>query len=126
MRLLGGHKKLVRAVAFAPDGGTLATGGADQAIKLWDTTGWQERATLLGHSRFVHALAFSPDGRLLVSGESANLNGKMMWAWDMRTAKPIQEMGWDYGMAVCLSFTPDGRTLVANSRHAGGGGSIAG
>ena len=33
---LRGHTNLVRSVAFAPDGKTLVTGGADRALRLWD------------------------------------------------------------------------------------------
>ena len=32
---LTGHTSLVHAVAFSPDGHTLASGSADQTIRLW-------------------------------------------------------------------------------------------
>src|SRR5262249_10565408 len=48
-----------RGIAFSPDGKTLATGGNDGAVKLWDTKTGHELATLGGHRREVWAVAFS-------------------------------------------------------------------
>src|SRR5262249_12106418 len=33
--LLKGHRDLVRHIAFAPDGGSLATAGSDRTVKVW-------------------------------------------------------------------------------------------
>jgi WD40 repeat protein len=65
---LRGHKVPIWSVAFAPDGRTLATGGHDGTMILWDLTSGSERLTLKGHTARVSGLAFSRDGRLLVSG----------------------------------------------------------
>src|SRR5262249_47884816 len=71
----------LRSVAFSPDGRTLASGSADNTIKLWDVTTRQELATLDGHTGLVYAVAFSPDGHTLASG-GADYAIKL---WDVTT-----------------------------------------
>jgi WD40 repeat protein len=61
------HTDVIVALAFAPDGQTLATGGGDTLVKLWDANTGEERQALLGHSSRVTAVAFSPDGKILAT-----------------------------------------------------------
>ena len=70
-------KNRVNAITFSPDGRTLASGGDDQFVTLWDiqevdATGpqLQLRRTLRGHTRWVTSVAFSPDGAILASGSA--------------------------------------------------------
>ena len=66
------HSSGVTAMAFSPDGRTLATGSDDKTVLLWDLTdrGAPDRAgqPLTGHTSVVTSMAFSPDGRTLVAG----------------------------------------------------------
>ena len=72
VRTLAGHTGGVYSVAFSPDGQYLASGSADNTIKLWEVATGREVRTLAGHTRIVFSVAFSPDGRTLVSGSTDN------------------------------------------------------
>ena len=61
----------VWAVAYSPDGKTIASGNDDGTVKLWDPTTGRERCTLVGHTGKVRTLAFSPDGSVLATGDAA-------------------------------------------------------
>ncbi|MFI6455614.1 WD40 repeat domain-containing protein [Streptosporangium amethystogenes] len=71
----------INAVAFSPDGRTLASGNANGTVRLWDVARKTIVATL-DHSDTVFAVAFSPDGRTLASAGW----DKTVQLWRMETA----------------------------------------
>jgi WD40 repeat protein/DNA-binding SARP family transcriptional activator len=101
----------VGALAFTPDGRTLATGGSEGKVILWDTrTGRRLGSPLAGHASAVGAAAFSPDGRTL-----ATVDGEAI-LWDVAshkqigTALPARSPG-----PHALAFLPRGGQLAAAS-----------
>jgi WD40 repeat protein len=56
-------------VAFSPDGATLASGGEDGSIRLWDVQTHQPLGDPLTYNGGqVLSVVFSPDGETLASG----------------------------------------------------------
>src|SRR5205085_2507228 len=81
----GGHKGEILSLAVSADGQTLAAGGEDWRIVLWDLKTGQQRGTLTGHTDTVSALAFTADGLTLVSGswdQTARL-------WEVSTGQEV-------------------------------------
>jgi len=78
-------------LAFAPDGKTFATGGADALIRLWDVADGREIRTFEGHAGQVGAVAFSTDGKRLFS---CGFDGTVR-EWDPATGKEVRRAGTD-------------------------------
>ncbi len=71
----GGHAGQVLAVAYAPDRATLATGGSDGTVRIWDARTGQQQHQLTGHTGGVRSVAYAPDGATLATGPAETCTG---------------------------------------------------
>jgi WD40 repeat protein len=103
----------VSGVAFSPDGRTLATGGLDKALTLWDPTTLKEKARFEGHADRVNAVAFTPLGPVSASDDGS------VRVWDVEAKIPRTVLR-DKGPRVhAVAATRDGKTVAA-----GGAGGV--
>jgi WD40 repeat protein len=77
---LTGHAQGVCALAFSPDGSTLATAGADHSVKLWNLSDGKEKSTLTNDVGSISSLSISHDGAWLAFAG----DGVAIKAWDSR------------------------------------------
>jgi len=117
------HIGPLHAIAFAPDGATLAVGG-EAGVQLWDIgigphrTRLRPRAVLEAWP--VRSLTFSPDGKLLVAA------GGHAKIWDVAGARELTVVRpADRGFISSVAFAPDGTMLALSeqdrsSRRLGG------
>lgn len=105
-----GHTDPVVALAFSPDGNTLAS-GSFREIRLWDLTLEQvPRATVLhGHRDMVTTLAFSPDSKTLAS---TSFYGAIL-LWDVQTGQLRHSLSAHTDSIQALAFSPDSEILVS-------------
>lgn len=95
------------AICLSPDGKTLASGGPDGALHIWDTGSLKLRHDQPSIGQRVTVLSFSPDGSQLAAGCEGKLalygQEKLIW----------QKSVDSYASPTVLAFSPDGRKLAS-------------
>lgn len=102
-------KRWISSLATSQNSNFLASGDADNKIKIWDLKTKQLERSFNGDNFPIEALAVSPDGRMVAG---ATHDGKLK-IWDLTVGQLKREMaGRNYPFNT-LVFSPDGQTLVA-------------
>jgi hypothetical protein len=109
-RRLSGHKGIVRALAFTPDGRILAS-VAGPEVRLWRVKDGKLLATLPADPELVLTAAFSPDGKQLAT---AGADGQVR-LWDPLTSKKLRTLKGHKDKVTALAFSPDGKLLASGS-----------
>ena len=109
---LTAHNDSVKSIAFSRDGKMLASGSADDTIKLWNLATNQNIATLTGNSSTVYTVAFSPDGKMLASGSIDNT----IKIWDIESRQNTDTLSGHSDSIWSVAFSKDGKTLASASR----------
>jgi WD40 repeat protein/beta-lactamase regulating signal transducer with metallopeptidase domain len=108
----GDARSPVLALAYSPDGTTVASASEDGVIRLRNVASSRIVARLVGHKDTICGLAYSPDGKTLVSAGY----DRSVKLWDVasgtETASLLGHENWVFAVA----FSPDGR-YVASAGH---------
>jgi WD40 repeat protein/serine/threonine protein kinase len=121
-------------VAFSPNSRTLATGGHNSRVTLWDVETGREIHRLDGRyseswdsyaaEKPIGSLAFSPDGTLLAAGFgqpswlSRSDRRQKIKIWEVASGREARVLEVENHVR-SLSFSPDGKRLVAACRDNG-------
>ena len=109
-----GHTKSVFSLAFKPNSYLLASGSADETIRIWDVrdnTNLRHVRTLRGHTNTVRSVAWSPDGRTLASASS---DGTVR-LWNPNNGINFAVLRGHTDNVWCVAWSPDGRILASGS-----------
>jgi WD40 repeat protein len=106
----------VDAMAFSPDGSTLATGDQDGSTWLWNVAAVTDTpsATLHEGGTPVDAMAFSPDGGTLAVGTGSGVQFWNAAAGRLASTLPVGS----YLSSMPIAFSPDGSILAVGRDHA--------
>jgi RNA polymerase sigma factor (sigma-70 family) len=100
------------AVAFAPDGKTLATmEGLCGAIHLWNVATGELRPGPEGHStNWVRTPVFSPDGKRVTTSGGLDCTIRV---WETKSGRPLALLRGSPSTVLQCALSADGRTLVS-------------
>lgn len=121
---LADHDASITAIAFSPDGETLATASYNHdrrmlTIHLWDAATGERRHSLFravsprlysGAYYFRAVLAFSPDGKTLYSSTTYPI----IQVWDVEQGTLIRSLVPYREVVRAIAVSPDGRTLASS------------
>ncbi|MGW3148792.1 nSTAND1 domain-containing NTPase [Streptomyces sp. NPDC001177] len=122
LRAAKGSQENFLALAFTPDGRTLAGSNGDGTVRLWDASDPSHPVSLgpplVTHAGWINRLAISPDGRTLAG---AGQNGTLR-LWNITNPAHPSALGAPLRVSAdplqTLAFSPDGPTLVTSGNDA--------
>jgi WD40 repeat protein len=110
------HDPWASDFAFAPDGKTLASGGATGDVKLWNVASGELKRTFPAHP-MLRAIAYTPDGKTIVTSASDDGTSNEVKLWNAETATLVRTI--KHATTVNqIAFTPDGKRMA--TAQAGG------
>lgn len=101
----------IRAVAFGPDGDSVAW-AAGVAVRLGSAKTGLDTRRFGGHTDAVRAVVFAADGRQLVSAAE----DKTVRLWDAANGREIQRMARHSAGVTCCAVDADGGVALSGSR----------
>jgi RNA polymerase sigma factor (sigma-70 family) len=104
----------VQALAFSPDGKTLAASDQNGVIHFWyPATGEQASQHSTGTMEPITLLAYSSDGKILVSGNDRSVRLQL---WDAVSHQMLYQLARP-GNLSSIAFSPDGTLLAASAEN---------
>lgn len=110
------HRWYPLSIAVSHDGKTLATGGYEGTIHLWDVDSGKHLTALVGHNSYVGGLDFSPDGAHLASCGMWDGTARI---WDAKTGQPLKILREHKGYTNNVAWSPDGKVLAVTAGSSG-------
>jgi RNA polymerase sigma factor (sigma-70 family) len=102
----------IHALAFAPNGKTIASANHDGTVRLFDAATGKQLQVLRGHAHSVVGVIFSPNGKILASGSY----DQTVRLWDTTTGALLNPRAGHDGGTGSVLISPDARRAVTAGR----------
>jgi WD40 repeat protein len=118
VQTLRGTHQSVSAVAFSPNGQTVASGTEVGLVHAWHAPTGALLRTLTGPRGAlgaVQAVAFSPDGKTVASGTGSGRHRGAVVLWDLQTGELKWRTTYPNTSVTSVAFSPNGNVLTSGS-----------
>ncbi|TFK89205.1 WD40 repeat-like protein [Polyporus arcularius HHB13444] len=109
LSVLDGHRGMVCAAAFSPDGNRVVTASDDGSSRIWKAETGEALVILHEHTGPVWSVAFSPDGKRVASGSSDST----VKVCDSYSGERILSLDGHDSMINAVEFSPDGQWIAS-------------
>ncbi|HSJ02310.1 MAG TPA: c-type cytochrome domain-containing protein, partial [Verrucomicrobium sp.] len=103
------HQDNIVSLVLSADGLLLASGGADNVARVWNTADRKLVGKFEGHAGPVMGVAFNKDGSWLATGSA----DKELKVWDVKTKEQLVQLSKANTPITALYWTSDGQRLIS-------------
>ncbi|GJJ76148.1 hypothetical protein EMPS_08507 [Entomortierella parvispora] len=112
LRTLRGHRKEILSLAFSHDDRTLASGSADNTVRIWDLHGEPNACFVIEeHTGRVNCVAYSSDGSWIASGSE----DKSVRIVNTTTGSTSSVLDGHTNGIQSIAWSPDGKNIATGS-----------
>jgi RNA polymerase sigma factor (sigma-70 family) len=108
LRRIPAHQGWTLALAYSPDGRTLATTGTEMVVRVWDAATGREAIPQSGHRSEINLIAVSPaDGTIFTAGQDGTIR-----EWEIASGRARGVFAAFSSSISAMAFAPDGKALL--------------
>ncbi len=104
------HANWVTTLAYSPNGNFIVTGGSDELVKIWSSTG-SLLFTCSGHTADIASVKITPDNNYVVSSSKDDL----IKIWNISTGLLVRSISGHSNDVNGVDLSPDGTKIVSGS-----------
>lgn len=112
--VMSGHTDQVLDMDLSPGGEYLASAGADDTVRIWDTQTFEQLGVLEGHADDVYSVSFGPGARYVATG----CRDGAVRVFALPSGEQLHLLRGHAEAVYSVAFSPDGEQILSGGKDA--------